>query len=144
MGVKKKKVKHLKLSTEKKKAWKVFSEFIRRRAVSQWGTQEIPCYTCGNFYHWKEIQAGHGIPGRNAAVLFLEEVVKPQCAPCNIWKRGNYALFTRHLIDELGLKEYDVVLNLSQQTVKFTALDYKDIADKYREKLAELSPKGDS
>lgn len=134
----KKKVKHLKLSTEKKKAWKAFSLYIRMKAVTQWGTAEVPCYTCGNFYNWKEIQAGHGIPGRNNAILFLETIVKPQCAPCNIWKRGNYALFTRHLIDELGLEEYDRLLNLSQQVVKFTALDYKDIADKYRLKLEAL------
>lgn len=128
------KVKHLKLSTEKKKAWKVFSEYIRRK-----GGVLIQCYTCGVRNAWNDgMQAGHGIPGRNNAVLFLEAVVKPQCVGCNVFGRGKYPIFTSKLIKELGMEEYDRLLNLSQQVVKFTALDYKDIADKYKEKLEAL------
>ncbi len=132
----KKKVKHLKLSTEKKKAWKVFSEWVRRNDIHDFEFNN--CYTCGVCKHWKEMQAGHGIGGRNNAVLFLEEVVKPQCVGCNVFGRGKYPIFTSKLIKELGMEEYDRILTLSQQTVKFTALDYQDIAQKYKDKLKDL------
>lgn len=134
------KPKHLKLSTEKKKAWKVFSEYIRLRHGSMFSSGDVfcICYTCGAQKHWKEMQAGHGIGGRNNAVLFLEEVVKPQCVGCNVFGRGKYPIFTSRLIKELGMEEYDRILTLSQQTVKYTAMDYKAIAERYKQMLEHL------
>ena len=133
----KKKIKHLKLSTEKKKANVAFSKFIRMSNASHSGF--LLCYSCPVGSQWNDgMDAGHGITGRNNAVLFMEEVVRPQCKQCNIFKKGNLAVFTRKLIGELGIKKYDKLVLLAHQTVKFTALDYKDIAEKYIEKLKEL------
>lgn len=138
--MKKPKVKHLKITTEKKKAWKVFSEYIRLSYASDEPGERgwENCYTCKAKAPWREMQAGHGIGGRNNAVLFMEEVVRPQCVGCNVFGRGKYPIFTSKLIKELGMERYDELLTLSQQTVKYTAQQYKDIADVYKAKLAEL------
>lgn len=112
------------LTYYKKKAWSAFSRHIRQKYADEDGN--VACYTCGTIKHWKQMQAGHGIGGRNNAVLFLEEVVRPQCVGCNMYGGGKYAIFTRKLIDELGLSKYDELVTLSNQTVKYTIADYED------------------
>ncbi len=119
----------------KDKAWSAFSKYIRiKNSVNEMAT----CYTCGAVKHWKELQAGHGIGGRNNAVLFMEEIVKPQCVGCNVFGRGKYAIFTRKLIDELGMGEYDRLVTESNQVVKFSLADYKDKEITYTEKFKTL------
>lgn len=113
-------------------AWKVFAKYIRTK------DKGIPrCYTCG-IQTW-DIQAGHGIGGRNNAVLFLEAVVKPQCERCNGYLRGNYKVFTLKLIKELGAEEYERLLIESNKTVKMTPYEFLEIEKKYKEKLESLN-----
>lgn len=133
----KKKIKHLKLSTEKKKANAIFSKYIRIKALPK-NYDLIECYTCGAWKPLKEMQCGHGIIGRNNAVLFMEEVCRPQDVQCNIFKSGNLAIFTRKLIAELGVEEYDRLAAEASKTVIYKAIDYVDIQNKYKKKLEEL------
>lgn len=137
---KKPKIKKLSLKREKAKAWRAFSLYIHLKEATKdgHGTHWIKCYTCGKPHDYKEMNAGHGIGGRNNAILFDERIVRPQCVGCNIWGRGQYQIFTRKLIGELGLKKYDEIVQNSSNALKYTALDYKDIAEKYREKLQAL------
>lgn len=120
----------------KKKAWKAFSEYIRQRYAPDDGM--VVCYTCGKVDHWKKMQAGHAIGGRNNAVLFNEDLVRPQCVGCNVFGRGKYAIFTRKLIDELGMEKYDQLVTESQKLVQYKSSDYMEIEDKYKEKLNNL------
>lgn len=98
----------------------------------------ITCYTCDKRYPFKSMSAGHGIGGRNNAVLLLEQVVRPQCAGCNVWGRGQYRIFTRKLIDELGLDVYDELVQISGETVLFSVSDWEDKERIYRELLNNL------
>jgi hypothetical protein len=41
------------------------------------------------------------------AVLFDEEIVKPQCVACNIFLRGNYTIFTTKLIKQHGMQWWE-------------------------------------
>ena len=115
----------------KKKAWNAFSKYIRIKYMNKDGT--LTCYTCDKTFPFKHMSAGHGIGGRNNAVLFDERIVKPQCSGCNIWGRGKYAIFTRKLIDELGLKGYDQVVKDSQKIVQYKEQDYMEIESQYKE-----------
>lgn len=123
------------LTYYKKRAWASFSKYIRLKYADKQGMEN--CYTCLNPKHWKEMQAGHGIGGRNNAVLFLEEVVRPQCAGCNLFGGGKYAIFTRRLIDELGLDKYDELVTLSNQVVQYKVADYQEKERYYAEKTKE-------
>lgn len=124
----------LTLTKAKARAWKVFSLWVRQSR----GGAIIHCYTCDKPFHWKDLSAGHGIGGRNNAILFDERIVKPQCVGCNIWGRGQYQIFTRKLIDELGLKEYDEIVKHSSDTVKYKVADYQEIEKRYKDKLEAL------
>jgi hypothetical protein len=125
------------LRSLKAKAWKLFSEYIRRKDADQGGTDR--CYTCLKLAHWKELQAGHAIGGRHNAVLFDEEIVRPQCVGCNIFARGAYPMFTARLIRENGLEWFERKLENSRQTVKLTRSDMEDLIDKYKAKLAAMN-----
>ena len=120
----------------KGRAWKVFSEYIRRSSADDGGT--VACYTCGRFLFWKESHAGHALPGRHNAVLFDEGIVKPQCQVCNIWKAGNYPIFTTKLIKENGMEWWEKKLEGARQLVKLTRSDIEDLIESYKAKLKEL------
>jgi hypothetical protein len=65
------------IKTLKKKAWKAFSEYIRRKYSGSGGL--VKCVTCNKIDHWKSMHAGHYVDGRNNTVLFDERLVWPQC-----------------------------------------------------------------
>lgn len=120
----------------KKKAWAAFSEYIRMKNTDT--SSGVDCYTCGKNVYWNMIQAGHAIGGRNNSILFNEDLVRPQCVGCNVFGRGKYAIFTRKLIDELGMGRYDELVSESQKTVQYKSTDYQEIEKKYKELLSEL------
>lgn len=112
------------LKKAKDKAWIAFSLYIRTKYKNPDGT--LTCYTCEKTFPFKGMTAGHGIGGRNNAVLLLEQVVRPQCVGCNVWGRGQYRIFTLKLIEELGLEEYGQLAKISDETVIFKVADWED------------------
>lgn len=124
------------LRSLKNKCWRVFSEWIRRRDADAGGTER--CWTCGTLAHWKEMHAGHGIPGRHNAVLLDEDIVKPQCVGCNIFRNGCYHIFTTKLIQEHGMEWWEKKLFNSRQIVKMTRDDYEILIKTYQAKLHAL------
>lgn len=124
------------LTYYKKRANASFSKYIRQKYADIDGY--TTCYTCNKFAHWKDLQAGHGIAGRNNAVLYMEEVVRPQCVGCNMYGGGKYSIFTEKLIDELGLERYGELVKLANQTVQFKIFNYQEIEEKYENKIKEL------
>jgi hypothetical protein len=118
----------------KAKAWKLFSEYIRRKDADEGGT--VACYTCGALMFWKEAHAGHAIPGRHNAVLFDEEIVKPQCVTDNIFKGGMYHIFTTKLIEEKGMDWWKAKLDGARRIVKYTRADIEQMIETYKAKLA--------
>lgn len=123
--------------TLKNKAWKLFSEYVRRKDADEGGTDR--CYTCGKLAHWKELQAGHSIPGRHNAVLLDESICRPQCPVCNVWKRGMYHVFAGKLIKENGLEWWEQKLFYSKKVVKITRGDYEVIIEDLKKKLSALA-----
>lgn len=131
-----KKKKQPTLSALKKKCWKLFSEYIRRKDADEGGTER--CYTCGGLAHWKELHAGHAIPGRHNAVLFDFEIVRPQCPICNVWKGGQYHIFATKLIQENGMAWWESKLSNSKSVVKRTRADLDDLVESLKKKLEKL------
>jgi len=120
----------------KAKAWKLFSEYIRRSYADRNGY--VSCYTCGTKAHWKQLQAGHAIGGRRNAVLFDEELVRPQCVACNVFLRGNYPVYVAKLIGENGLEWFNRKLAGSRKAVKISKPDLQELIAKYQGALGEL------
>lgn len=130
--MKKKKIKSLR--TLKEKCNRVFSEYIRRKGADEGGTER--CYTCEGLAHWKELQCGHGIPGRHNAVLFDEEICRPQCPRCNVFMGGRYHIFTTKLIKENGMEWWEKKLEGARRIVKYTRTDIEQLIETFKAKLA--------
>ena len=112
------------------------SELIRRKYADENGY--AICFTCGKHEPWKDLQAGHGIGGRGNYVLFLEEVIKPQCDVCNIFRKGNYERFIPKLIDLYTQKQYDDWVTESRKPMKRTKADYIALVYELQARLEDL------
>lgn len=137
------KKKQPKVSTIKKKVWRLFSEYVRTRDCLK--TTGLPdygkCITCQKTVPKSLLQAGHFIPGRHNANLFSERGVHAQCYNCNINLKGNTLEYRRRIINlygegaDLELEEED------RQIMKFTIHDMEEKIKHYQEKLKELGGK---
>lgn len=122
----------------KNKAWKLFSEWIRRKDADAGGTER--CYTCERAFYWKELQCGHAIGGRRNAVLLDADICRPQCVACNVFGRGQYPTFAAKLIRENGLEWFEEKLSGARQVAKLTRSDLEESIETYKQKLKELQP----
>lgn len=112
---------------------RVFSEYIRRRGADAGGTEF--CFTCEKPFYWKSLQCGHAIPGRHFAVLWDEEICRPQCPRCNVFLGGRYEIFTTKLIKERGLPWWEAKLEGAKRIVKYTGADVEALIELYKQKL---------
>jgi len=119
-----------KLSQVKKKAWRIFSEYYRRKHADSQGYAR--CYTCGVRKHWKELQVGHLLDGRYNSILFDEHVVRLQCRRCNLFLGGNKEVFIPKFIDEMGRDVYDGLIRQKHQTVKYSVSDLEDMIEMWK------------
>lgn len=134
------KVKKPSISSQKKKAWDLFSRYIRLRdCLKTTGCTSFGlCITCQKRYHFKLLQAGHFISGRHNANLFSEKGTHAQCYNCNINLRGNTLEYRRKIIKMYGLG-YDEVLEAEdKQIVKYTRQDYEELIKNLQEKIKTL------
>ena len=128
------------VSSLKKKAWVLFSQYIRMRdCLRTTGCTSFGlCITCGKRYHFKLLQAGHFIPGRHNANLFNEEGCHAQCYNCNINLRGNTLEYRRQIIKLYG-DGYDEVLEQeAKKIVKYDIKDLTNIEKEYKIKVENL------
>jgi len=93
------------------------------------------CVTCGKSYHWKDMHAGHFIPGRRMAILFVEENVHPQCNRCNTYLSGNVTEYERFIVKEYGEKVLETLRNLRHIQHKYTREELADMRDQYKKRI---------
>lgn len=118
-----------KLRILKKKAWSRCSIYVRKRYANAYGY--VKCYTCGIVKYWKDIQAGHGFSGRGNAILFEEDIIRPQCYGCNVCNAGKLHIFTYKLRKELGNKRFEELYKQQFGYKSFTQDELQEIIDKY-------------
>lgn len=134
------KKKRVTVSSLKKKAWPLFSLFIRIRdclettGCKDWGL----CITCGKRYHIKLLQAGHFISGRHNANLFSERGTHAQCYNCNINLRGNTLEYRRKIIEMYGEGADLEIEEEARQIKKFTIEDLEALTAYFKEKIKSL------
>lgn len=125
------------LKSLKAKCWKLLSQIVRFSAADHRGIAE--CYTCGTQDLWRSMDAGHAIGGRHNAVLFDEEIIRCQCKICNVWKRGNYTVYTTKLIQENGIEWMENKLIQSRIPMKYSIGDLELKIEEYEKRLEELN-----
>ncbi len=117
-----------KLSALKKKADSVFSLYIRLRDGGR-------CYTCGCVKDIKQMQAGHYITRQCLALRYDCANVNTQCYSCNVCKHGDMVTYREKLIADYGEAVVKHLENRRYESVKYTAEDYHNIIDYFREQL---------
>ena len=129
------------LSKCKSDAWKIFSEWIRRRFANDQGI--VPCCSCGRAYFWKEGDAGHwpSIDGRNNSILFEERGCHFQCKQCNVFRHGNPAGYDAYMRKHYGEKVMADLIKLKRKTVIYSKQDLILMIDGWMAKLAALDRK---
>ncbi len=122
--------------------WYLFSEYVRKRDLFNWGR----CISCDKeFGNIREVQAGHYAPAGNCGfgLLFDEMNVHAECAKCNnpLFSPGKLILYRRNLIDRYG---EDEVLKLDERyckkapTKEWTQLQYIDEIEKLMAKTKKI------
>ena len=132
---KKKKPRQRSIKRLKADAWKLMSIKIRNKYAID---GMVACYTCGAVAPIKEMQAGHGVAGRGNAVLFLEEIIKPQCVACNVFNHGKYQVFVPKLIREIGQEVYEQIEKDSHKPVKRNREYYLNLIENLSMKLERV------
>ena len=92
------------LTEWKDHVWKAFSYYIRLRdcLLTTGTTTHGRCATCGRTYPFKQLQAGHFMPGRLDFMLFDEGHVNAQCKRCNVFQSGMWPMYFLRMEEKLG------------------------------------------
>lgn len=134
---KKKRKKRLTTGQLKKRAWREFSIFIRARGADSEGM--VKCCTCGSVKHWKQMQAGHFIPGRLNNNLFSESGTNAQCSFCNVVRNGNGPRYYQFMLAKHGQEVIDDLMLRNDQTHKWLPGELQSLWEKYKA-LNALNP----
>jgi len=113
----------------KKKAWSVFSEYIRKRGADENGYTY--CCSCGQRSHWRNLQAGHYYHGHSKQSFFDEINVHGQCVKCNHYLSGNLIEYTRFMQDKYTKEQLENLRLRSKQILKLGRADLEAIIKKY-------------
>lgn len=84
---------------------KVFSEIVRKRAANDKGIAY--CYTCGKQDHWKNMDCGHFMKRGYYPTRWDLANARSQCRTCNRYLNGNYEVYRKKMIKELGQDKVD-------------------------------------
>lgn len=120
---------HPSLKSLHKKAWKLFSEYVRR-------AEKGICFTCGKRNHWRNSHAGHYI--HKDCLDFDCINIHCQCPRCNCYLSGNLGLYAERLIAEYGEEAIAELRTRSQQVKKFTLTELEDFINTYKQRLEQL------
>ena len=134
MMILKKKVKKITTSKVKAKAWKYFSLYIRLRGAK--GGMNT-CVTCGRVKNYKDLQAGHFLPGRHNSILFDERNCWPQCYVCNVVLGGNGPRYYQFMLKKFGQKVIDELEKMDWVTKQMKVFQFQQLADYYKEKVEQ-------
>ena len=139
--VKKKSVKKISLKKEKEKADKIMSIYIRLRdCLKTTNTTELgKCYTCGNTFHFDDLQNGHFESRRFNSTRFDENDCRIQCYSCNVCLNGNYIEYTKRLINEIGQDGVNRLHDKARTNKRFKAVDMLEIQQYFIGKIKDLA-----
>lgn len=119
----------------KRKAWDVFSKWIRQRDADENGF--CKCCTCPEIRHWKGMDAGHFKSRIYENTLFDEQNVHAQCKGCNMPPNNGRPIEYSAFLEEKYCQGMTQILNLRAGRRKLERAELLDIIAKYSAKPAE-------
>ena len=114
----------------------VFSEFIRLRDCDDKGI--CKCITCGDFDHWRKVDAGHFVTRDNMATRWEEENVHAQCQHCNRFKSGKQYEHGLMVDKKHGPGTASKLLVKSKSACNWEEFEIETMAKYYKSAVREL------
>jgi hypothetical protein len=114
----------------------IFSKYVRKRLVDANGFGV--CFTCGKSKHWSEVDAGHFQSRMKMSTRWDERNVQFQCKGCNMTNGGQQYTFGIKLDEVYGEGTAQEILVKSQQILKFSISDLRELIELYKRKVDEL------
>lgn len=114
---------------------KAFSSYFRQSQADKNGN--VTCYTCGNVMHWKESQTGHFFTRGRYPTRWDEANTRIQDYRCNVALNGNYIVFTRKILAEIGEEALDELEYRSLNGDKISTPDLRELVEFYKRKSNE-------
>lgn len=112
-----------------------FSQYIRlREAVDG----EAICVTCGLKLPWKQLQCGHYETRGDFPTRWDETNCHPQCVACNVFRKGNYTVYARYMINRYGTEKLEELAKKAKSGVKIPTPEIRDMIEIYRKKVLDL------
>ena len=137
--------------TEKQKAWKWCSKYIRLRDATEFSRKYLPpdedpvcgeCCSCGKIVHWKYADAGHYFGrgmGGGSGVYFDERNIHLQCKQCNAGFKGDVAqAYTDFMLKKYGQKVIDELRLKHHVPLRQRDGEFRAIGQYYKERYEEL------
>lgn len=114
----------------------LISKFVRISAADANGF--VLCYTCGDKYHWKEVDAGHYIGRACMHLRFdVDRNIRPQCHTCNRINYGMQLPFAKRLEeDRPGIT--DILYEESNIPYKWNRFELEQMISDYTKKIKKL------
>lgn len=116
------------VKTLKAKLDKVFSIWVRQRGMTDGNNV---CVSCDKILPWQDLQCGHFYRRQYLGTRWDPRNCWPQCFACNVWRRGNYANFSRFMYDKHSKEVMEELHELHKNTVKLTASWLEELIARY-------------
>lgn len=92
------------------------------------------CISCNKKVSGK-IDAGHMFSvGNYPSVRFDLRNISSQCIKCNQYNGGSLLEYRKHLIEKIGLQEFEDLERLAHQNRQFTIDEIKEMIETYKQK----------
>ena len=114
----------------------VVSQYVRLKYSDNNGNVE--CYTCGEVLPWKEMQCGHFFTRGRYPTRWDEINLRPQNYRCNIALSGNYIVFTRKMLAELGEEAFEALERKSLSSQKTSTPELREMITHYTTEVERL------
>lgn len=85
----------------------IVSKCVRLASADQSGL--VHCVTCGEVYHWKDVDCGHFQKRGNLATRYNIKNLGPQCRDCNRFNDGENEKFAEFIDNFYGLGTADLL-----------------------------------
>ena len=125
------------LAKEKAKLQAVINKWVRMSYADDNGM--VHCYTCSSVRHYKELDAGHAVPGLKNHCRYDIRIIRPQCDTCNRRKSGNLSVFIPKLIKEIGMEAWEDASRY--RDVQYLTYQIQALLQEWRGKLKVLAKK---
>ena len=93
------------------------------------------CVTCGKRDHYKNMDAGHFVPGRRQSIVLVEGNIHVQCKHCNDKLNGNAGPYERFMVETYGPDKPEELRALNRLSYTYDRQQLADFRDDFKARI---------